>query len=56
MLTGNPIPQLGLGSKTEDGTYLLDKLDKIVVDLGFNEYTTHARLSHLICFFIPYHS
>ena len=51
MLTGNPIPQLGLGSKTEDGTYLLDKLDKIVVDLGFNEYTTHARLSHFNMFF-----
>ena len=51
MLTGNPIPQLGLGSTTEDGTYLLDKLDKIVVDLGFNEYTTRARLSHFNMFF-----
>jgi cation/acetate symporter len=26
MLTGNPIPQLGLGSEMADGTYLLDKL------------------------------
>ena len=51
MLTGNPIPQLGLGSTIEDGTYLLDKLDKIVVDLGFNEYTTRARLSHFNMFF-----
>ena len=51
MLTGNPIPQLGLGSTTEDGAYLLDKLDKIVVDLGFNEYTTRARLSHFNMFF-----
>ncbi len=51
MLTGNPIPQLGLGSTMEDGTYLLDKLDKIVVDLGFNEYTTRARLSHFNMFF-----
>ena len=33
MLTGNPIPQLGLGSTMEDGTYLLDKLDQIVTSL-----------------------
>ena len=51
MLTGNPIPQLGLGSTIKDGTYLLDTLDKIVTDLGFNEYTTQARLSHFNMFF-----
>lgn len=41
-LTGNPIPQLGLGSTLADGSgvYLLDKLDKVVTDLGFKEYTT----------------
>jgi len=41
-LTGNPIPQVGLGSKMIDGSdmYLLDKLDLIVTDLGFKEYTT----------------
>lgn len=41
-LTGNPIPQLGLGSTLADGsgTYLLDKLDLVVTDLGFKEYTT----------------
>ena len=47
-LTGNPIPQLGLGSTlvgTE--TYLLDRLDQIVMDLGFAEYTTQTRLSTL---------
>ena len=45
-LTGNPIPQLGLGS-TLAGTdvYLLDKLDMMVTDLGFKEYTTDVRLS-----------
>lgn len=45
-LTGNPIPQLGLGS-TMAGTetYLLDKLDQVVMELGFAEYTTQARLS-----------
>jgi len=41
-LTGNPIPQLGLGSTLADGSgmYLLDKLDLVVTDLGFKEYTT----------------
>jgi len=41
-LTGNPIPQLGLGSTLADGSgvYLLDKIDMVVTDLGFNQYTT----------------
>nr|MBF0221181.1 cation acetate symporter [Desulfobulbaceae bacterium] len=39
-LTGNPIPQLGLGSTMTDGVYLLDKLDQICLDLGFSAYTT----------------
>lgn len=41
-LTGNPIPQLGLGSTLADGSgvYLLDRLDLVVTDLGFKEYTT----------------
>jgi len=39
-LTGNPLPQLGLGSEmTGSGTMLLDKLDMIVQDLGFAAYT-----------------
>jgi len=40
-LTGNPIPQLGLGSSMADGSgmALLDKLDMIVTDLGFVAYT-----------------
>ena len=42
-LTGNPIPQLGLGSTLADGSgvYLLDKLDLVVTELGFKEYTTN---------------
>ncbi|MEL7538679.1 MAG: sodium:solute symporter family protein [Pseudomonadota bacterium] len=45
-LTGNPIPQLGLGSTMlGSDVYLLDRLDQIVNDLGFAEYTTTARLS-----------
>jgi len=45
-LTGNPIPQLGLGS-TMAGTdvFLLDRLDLVLRDLGFLEYTTNVRLS-----------
>ncbi len=50
-LTGNPIPQIGLGSKMV-GTdiYLLDKLDLIVTDLGFKEYTT-AKLGSTLNMF-----
>ena len=50
-LTGNPLPQLGLGS-TLIGTdvYLLDKLDMVVTDLGFKEYTTNVRLSSINMF------
>jgi cation/acetate symporter len=40
-LTGNPIPQLGLGSSMADGSgiYMLDKLDQVITDLGFKAYT-----------------
>ena len=50
-LTGNPLPQLGLGS-TLSGTdvYLLDRLDQVVTELGFAEYTTSERLSTLNMF------
>jgi len=45
-LTGNPIPQLGLGSTmVGSDTFLLDRLDQVISQLGFSEYTTHARLS-----------
>lgn len=41
-LTGNPIPALGLfGDHVASGEPLLQKLDAIVAELGFNEYTTH---------------
>ncbi len=49
-LTGQPIPQLGLGSTLSDGTYLLDKLDQTLLDLGFGEYTTSMRGSTLNMF------
>ena len=40
LMVGNPVPQLGLGSAMADGTYLLDKLDLVSTDLGFDVYTT----------------
>ena len=46
-LTGQPIPQLGLGGTLADGSYLLHKLDHILLDLGFQEYTTALRGSTL---------
>ncbi|MBW7862237.1 MAG: cation acetate symporter [Rhodocyclaceae bacterium] len=50
-LTGNPIPQLGLGSSIA-GTdvSLLTKLNQVVTDLGFNEYTTSLPGSRLNMF------
>ena len=40
-MTGNPVPQLALGSELSDGSgmYLLEKLNTICVDLGFAAYT-----------------
>jgi len=50
-LTGNPIPQLGLGSTlVGTDTFLLDRLDQVVTELGWAEYTTQARLSHVNMF------
>ncbi|QTN41255.1 sodium:solute symporter family protein [Marinobacter salsuginis] len=39
-LTGNPLPPLGLFSTHVDsGMPILDKLNQVITDLGFNEYT-----------------
>ena len=44
LMTGNPIPQLGFGDTLVDSsTYLLDKLDQVTVDLGFNAYTENTK-------------
>ncbi len=43
LVTGNVIPQFGFGSTTTDGVYLLDKLDGLHKDLGFNLYTTGSK-------------
>ncbi len=44
-MTGNPIPQLGMGSTLNDGSgaFLLDKLDGLSTELGFNEYTDGSK-------------
>jgi len=39
-MTGNPVPQLGLGSKTSEGVYIIEKLNQLSVDLGFDAYTS----------------
>ncbi len=38
-ITGNPLPQLGLGSSVGDMGFLT-KLDNVVTDLGFSKYTS----------------
>ncbi|MAT79385.1 MAG: cation acetate symporter [Flavobacteriaceae bacterium TMED238] len=42
-MTGNPIPQLGFGSESADGVYLLDKLNGLHEELGFSEYTSGSK-------------
>ncbi|WP_439881561.1 sodium:solute symporter family protein [Pontibacter sp. MBLB2868] len=51
MLTGNPIPQLGLGGDVADGTPLLAKLDGMLTELGFAPYTSGTK-STIDVFFI----
>ena len=50
-LTDNIIPQIGFGSKVQEGTYLLDKLDGLNKELGFSAYT-EGKKSILDVFFI----
>lgn len=51
-LTGNPFPQLGLGADyIGTDMSLLSKLDQVVMDLGFNQYTTTTAGSTLNMFF-----
>lgn len=43
-LTGWFLPQIGLGATLSDGSgiYMLEKLNQVVTDIGFAEYTTNA--------------
>lgn len=51
-MTGNPIPQLGMGDNAlGEGVSLLDKLDGLSTDLGFSKYTDGSK-SMIDVFFI----
>ncbi|MEO9634116.1 MAG: sodium:solute symporter family protein [Parasphingorhabdus sp.] len=45
LITGNPVPQLGLGSTVDDGSglYVLQKLDLVLQDMGFGAYTDGSK-------------
>ena len=44
LMTGNPVPQLGFGSKLlSEDIYLLDKLNEVLNDIGFNSYTEFKK-------------
>ncbi|MEO1251821.1 MAG: sodium:solute symporter family protein [Pseudomonadota bacterium] len=45
LITGNPVPQLGLGSTVADGSgvTVLQKLNTTLVDLGFDPYTAGQK-------------
>lgn len=53
-LTGWFLPQIGLGATLADGsgTYMLDKLNQVVTDIGFAEYTTNASFGTLNIFLL----
>ncbi len=51
-MTGNPIPQLGFGSRGPDGVFLLEKLNQLSVDLGFDSYTSVDQNNLVNMFFI----
>ncbi|MBF4256195.1 cation acetate symporter [Vibrio anguillarum] len=52
MMTGNPLPQIGMGSTiTGTDVYLLDKLDGLTQELGFTAYT-EGNKSTVDVFFI----
>ena len=51
-MTGNPIPQVGFGSKGTDGVYLLEKLNLLSQDLGFDAYTSIDKENLVNMFFI----
>lgn len=46
-MTGNPVPQLGMGDTLSDGsgTFLLDKLDGLSRELGFAAFTEGSKSS-----------
>ncbi len=52
-LTGNPLPQLGLGGNlTGQDISLLARLDQVVTDLGFGKYTTSVPANSKLNMFV----
>ena len=51
-MVGTPVPQIGMGATVADGTYLLDKLDQLSIDLGFDAYTQMGMDNRINVFFI----
>ncbi|URQ73520.1 cation acetate symporter [SAR86 cluster bacterium] len=52
LITNNPIPQLGFGDQINGSSvYLLDKLDQLHFELGFDPYTSNSK-STIDVFFI----
>lgn len=52
LITNNPIPQLGFGDQINGSSvYLLDKLDQLHLELGFDPYTSNSK-SKIDVFFI----
>ncbi len=52
LITNNPIPQLGFGDQINGSSvYLLDKLDQLHLELGFDPYTSNSK-SSIDVFFI----
>ena len=51
LVTGNPVPQLGFGDTVNGSSeFLLDKLDRITEELGFNPYTENTKSTFdIIC-------
>lgn len=50
MVTGNPIPQIALGSTDESGIGLIAKLDGMLTDLGFEKYTGYNQsMLNVVC-------
>ncbi len=50
--TGNFFPQMGLGSRTNDGVFLLEQLNQLTLDLGFDQYTQVNKQNLTNMFFI----
>ena len=50
-LTGNPLPQFGLsGDMVGSNVSMLQKLDQVVTDLGFNAYTAQGSMLNMTLF------